>query len=340
MTYQVLFITHRGERHQQSALAGAPDGFEIKMLRDPDKAEIIKHLPGVQFLITERSDSIDAEIITAAKELKLIQRLGSQIYDIDLKAAQKANVKVCYMPITMTVMVSEHMLTQMLVLAKHLREAMHVITLDKDWGMAPRKSDEDTFAINFTGRQSIDTLYRKTVGIIGFGEIGIELARRLKGFECKVLYHKRSRLSENAEKDLHIQYTSQKDLLAQSDFVAMLLPYMPETAGMVNHEFIQQMKPGAYLVSCGASGIYNEKDVAASLRSGYLGGVASDTFEWEPINMDSPLLPLARDPEANIVLTPHTASGSIDPNALPDRRGDYENLVSYIHQRPLIYQVV
>ena len=56
--------------------------------------------------------------------------------------------------------------------------------------------------------------------------------------------------------------------------------------------------------------------------------------------MDSPLLPLARDPEANIVLTPHTASGSIDPNALPDRRADYENLVSLINQQPLIYQVV
>lgn len=339
MTYQVLFVTHRGERHQQSALAGAPDGFEISMLRDPDKAEIIKHLPGKQFLITERSDTIDAEIIAAGKDLKLIQRLGSQIYDIDLDAAQKAGVNVCYMPITMTVMVSEHILTQMLVLTKHLREAMHVITLDKDWGMAPRKSDEDTFAINFTGRRSLGTLYRKIVGIIGFGEIGIELARRLKGFESKVLYHKRSRLSEHAEKDLHIQYANQKDLLAQSDFVVMLLPFTPETAGMVNQEFIQQMKPGAFLVSCGASGLYNEKDVAAALHSGALGGVATDTFDWEPINMDSPLLPLARDPEANIVLTPHTASGSIDPNALPDRRGDYENLVSLIHQRPLNYQV-
>lgn len=339
MAFRVLFITHRGERHQQSALAGAPDGFEISMLRDPDQAEIIKHLPGKDFLITERSDTINAEIFAAGKELKLIQRLGSQIYDIDLDAARKAGVKVCYMPIEMTVMVSEHMLTQMLTLAKHLREAMHVITLDKDWGIAPRKSNEDTFAINFTGRQSIGTLYRKTVGIIGFGEIGIELARRLKGFECRVLYHKRSRLSKHAEKDLNIHYASQEDLLARSDFVAMLLPFMPETAGMVNQAFIQQMKTGAHLVSCGASGLYNEEDVAAALRSGILGGVATDTFDWEPINMDSPLLPLSRDPEVNIVLTPHTASGSINPNALPDRRGDYANLVSYIHQQPLIYQV-
>lgn len=339
MKYQILFVTHRGERHQKSALEGAPQDFEITMLRDPDKAAIIEHLAGKQFLITERSDIIDAEIILAGKDLKLIQRLGSQVYDIDLAAARQAGVRVCYMPIEMTVMVAEHMLTQMLTLAKRLRESMHVITLDKDWGMSPRKSDEDTFAINFTGRQSIGTLYRKTVGIIGFGEIGIELARRLKGFECNVLYHKRSRLSEHAEQDLNIHYTSQENLLSQSDFVAMLLPYMPETAGVVNQDFIKQMKPGACLVSCGASGIYNEVDVANALVSGYLGGVATDTFEWEPINMDSPLLPLARDPEANIVLTPHTASGSIDPNALPDRSEDYINLVNFINQKPLIYQV-
>ncbi len=240
----------------------------------------------------------------------------------------------------MTVMVSEHMLTQMLTLAKRLREAMHVITLDKNWGMAPRRSDEDTFAINFTGRQSIGTLYCKTIGIIGFGEIGIELARRLKGFECKVLYHKRSRLSEFAEKDLNIHYTSQEELLARSDYVAMLLPFMPETAGIVNQKFISQMKTGACLVSCGASGIYNEKDVAEALASGKLAGVATDTFDWEPINMESPLIPLARNPEANIVLTPHTASGSIDPNQLPDRSGDYVNLVNFVNQQPLIYQVV
>lgn len=340
MTYQVLFVTHRGERHQQSALDGAPSGFEITMLRDPNKEEIIRNLSGKQFLITERSDVIDADIIAAGKDLQLIQRLGSQIYDVDLKAAREAGIKVCYMPIEMTVMVSEHMLTQLLTLAKRLREAMHVITLDKDWGMAPRKSDEDTFAINFTGRQTIGTLYCKTIGIIGFGEIGIELARRLKGFQCKVLYHKRSRLSEFAEKDLNIQYANQAELLAQSDYVAMLLPFMPETAGMVNEQFISQMKPGACLVSCGASGIYSEKDVAKALVSGKLGGVATDTFDWEPINMDSPLLPLARNPEANIVLTPHTASGSIDPNQLPDRSGDYTNLVNYVNQQPLIYQVV
>ncbi|NPV75338.1 MAG: hypothetical protein HPY59_03080 [Anaerolineae bacterium] len=340
MSYQVLFITHRGERHQQAALAGAPKDFEITMLRDPLKQEIIANLPGKQFLITERSEVIDAEIIAAGKELRLIQRLGSQVYDIDLDAARQAGISVCYWPIRMTVMVAEHMVMQMLSLAKRLRESMYAISLDKDWGIAPQQCDEDTFVLNFTRRQNIGTLYKTTVGILGFGEIGIELARRLRGFDCAVLYNKRSRLSNYAESDLNIQFASRDDLLRKSDFVAMLLPYEPETAGCVNKEFIGKMKKGAFLVSCGASGIYNEADVSQALISGQLGGVATDTFAWEPVRRDSPLIEAARQPEANIVLTPHTASGSIDPNVFPDRSEDYTNLLRFLKGEPLDYQVV
>jgi len=340
VSYSALFLTHRGERHQESALAGAPQGFDVRILRDATRAEILRELPGKHFLITERSDVIDAEIIAAGRDLRLIQRLGSQVYDIDLEAAQRAGVRVCYLPIEMTVMVAEHTLTQLLALAKRLREAMHVITLDADWGLEPRRSDEDTFAINFTGRRGIGTLWRQTVGIMGFGEIGIELARRLRGFECRVLYHKRSPLPARAEADLGIRYAEPNDLLAQSDYVVMLLPYAPETAAIVNRDFIGRMKPGACVVSCGASGIFDEQAVADALSAGVLRGVATDTFAWEPINRASPLLPLGRDLAANIVLTPHTASGSIDANALPDRRGDYANLVRLIQGEPLEYQVV
>jgi len=340
MGYQVLFITHRGERHQQSALASAPKDFEITMLRDPAKQEIIANLPGKQFLITERSETISADIIAAGKELRLIQRLGSQVYDIDLDAARQAGIQVCYWPIRMTVMVAEHMIMQMVALTKRLRESMYAISLDKDWGIAPKHCDEDTFVLNFTKRENVGTLYKTTVGIVGFGEIGIELARRLKGFDCTVLYNKRSRLSNFAESDLNIQFASQDDLLKRSDFVAMLLPYVSETAACVNKEFIGKMKKGAFLVSCGGSGIFNEADISQALASGRLGGVATDTFAWEPVRRDSPLIEAARQPEANILLTPHTASGSIDPKIDPDRSEEYTNLVRLLKGEPLEYRVV
>ncbi|MCC6146534.1 MAG: hypothetical protein IT308_03090 [Anaerolineaceae bacterium] len=340
MSHNVLYITHRGERHQQSALAGAPADLNVTMLRDPSKQEIIQNLGGKEFLITERMETIDADIIAAGTDLRLIQRLGSQVYDIDLDAARQAGVAVCYAPIRMTVMVAEHMMTQMLALSKRLRESMYIISLDKEWGMPPTECDEDQFVVNFTSRQNIGALYKSTVGIAGFGEIGIELARRLRCFETTVLYNKRNPLSKYAEADLKIAYVDMDELLRRSDYVAMLLPYAPEVVGIVNREFIQKMKPGACIASCGASGIFNEADVGAALASGYLGGVATDTFAWEPVRRDSPLLAAAKNPEANIVLTPHTATGSVDPASEPDRTEDYANLVRLLNGQPLDYRVV
>lgn len=341
MSNKVLFITHRGERHQQVALASAPKNFEVTMLRDPSKEEIIQNLAGKQFLITERSEVLDAGIIAAGKDLRLIQRLGSQVYDIDLAAAQKANIAVCYAPIEMTVSVAEHLMTQLLALARNLRESMYVIGLNKDWGLPPKKCDEDQFVVNFTGRKQLRMLYHSTVGIVGLGEIGIELSRRLRGFDCTVLYNKRTRLTGFAEKDLNIHYEDLDSLLAKSDFVCMLLPFSADTEGCVNLGFIRKMKKGAFLVSSGASGILNEADVREALKAGELAGVATDTYAWEPVRLDNPLLvEAAQDPEANIVLTPHTASGAVDPKVDPDRSGDYANLVRLLQNEPLLNRVV
>lgn len=341
MSHKVLFITHRGERHQQTALAGAPKDFEVSMLRDPSKEQIIQNLAEKQFLMTERSEVLDADVIAAGKELRLIQRLGSQVYDIDLEAARKAGIAVCYAPIEMTVMVAEHMMLQLLALAKRLRESMYVIGLDRDWGMPPKECDEDQFVVNFSDRKNIRPLYHATVGIVGFGEIGIELARRLRGFDCTVLYNKRIRLSDFAEKDLNVQYADLDTLLAKSDYVAMLLPYSSETAGSVNSSFLRKMKKGAFLTSSGASGVFNESDVRDALAAGHLAGVATDTFAWEPVRMDNPLLvEAAGQPEANVVLTPHTATGSVDPLVDLNRSHDYDNLVRFLKGEPLANRVV
>jgi phosphoglycerate dehydrogenase-like enzyme len=337
--HQTLYITHRGQRHQQAAIEGAPGEFEITMQRSPNKDQIIDLLPGMEFLITERSGVIDADIIAAGNNLRLIQRLGSLTYDIDLKTAQKAGITVCYFPIFTCVMVAEHMVTQMLMLAKRIREMMK-ISIDADhWEDGPKRSDEDTFSYNWSKRTDIRGLYESTVGIIGFGEIGAELARRLKHFGCTVLYNKRTALPAKAELDLKIIYSDMDSLLERSDYVCMLLPYFRETDQLVNKEFINKMKKGACLVSCGASGILNENDVANALIAGDLYGMATDTYVYEPIHPDNPLLPLARQSEFNIVLTPHTAAGSTAVNR-DERVKDYGNLVNFIQNKPLKYQIV
>ena len=333
--HPTLFITHRGERHQQAALAAAPAELEITMVRTPSKEQILALLPGKEFLITERTGEIDADIIRAGKDLRMIQRLGSQTYDIDLAAARAAGIPVCYLPVLSCIRVAEHMMLQMLACAKKLRESMDVTLSADDYGQPPKRCDEDYFAYNWSGRQDIRGLWGVTVGILGFGEIGSELARRLQGFGCKILYNKRNPLPAEAERELNIRFASAEELVAQSDYVCMLMPLFPETEQTLGREFFARMKPGAIFVSCGGSGVVVDEALAEACASGHLYGAGVDTFTFEPIAPDSPLLPVARQPQANLVLTPHTAAGAAAANAV-ERSEDYDNLVRVLRGQELV----
>ena len=179
------------------------------------------------------------------------------------------------------------------------------------------------------------------VGILGFGEIGAELARCLRGFRpAQILYHKRRRLPANAEAELGLTYTALDQLLTMSDFICNLLPYYPETDSLLGSDVLALVKPGAFLVSCGSGSVIDEAALAEAVRQGQLAGAALDTFEWEPIRPDNPLLPLARDPATNVVLTPHTAAGSGKRHDnIPSRSADYENIRRIIVGKSVLFQV-
>jgi phosphoglycerate dehydrogenase-like enzyme len=344
MTHPVLFLTERSPRHQQAALDSAPPALAITLLRHPPRSEILRHLADAEFLITERAGEIDAELIAAAPRLRLIQRLGSLTYDIDVAAAQRAGVAVCARPIRGCILVAEHMLLQLLALAKRLPEVKAVAEAAGDWGRPSLRTDENIFAYNWSGRMDVESIYEKRVGILGFGEIGAELARRLRPFQpAQILYHKRRRLPAPVEQELGLTYAEQDDLIAQSDFLCCLLPYYPETNLLLNAELFARMKPGAFVVHCGSGSVIDEAALAAAIRMGQIGGAALDTFEYEPIRPDNPLLPLARDPAMNVVLTPHTAAGTArrgdDPNARP-RQTDYINIQRLLQGELLLHRVV
>ncbi len=332
--HSVLFVTHRGERHQRAALEAAPPELQITMRRTPSRDEIMALLPGMEFLISERTGAIDAELMSAGKDLRLIQRLGSQTYDIDLAAARAASIAVCFTPVRSCIMVAEHMLMQMLAAAKRLREVMDIATAAQGWGQEPGRCDEDYFAYNWSGRVDIRGLWDSTVGILGLGEIGTELARRLRPFGCTVLYNKRDRLPLFAEQELNVSFADRDTLLARSDFVCMLMPYFDETAGTLDAGFFARMKPGAIFVSCGGSGVVDEGALAGALGSGHLYGAAVDTYTYEPIHPEDPLLPLARQPWANVILTPHTAAGPVAANRA-ERCADFDNILHFLRGEAL-----
>ena len=337
--HRTLFVTKRAPLHQCNALAAAPPELEIILCASPSREELLSLLPDAEILISERSGVVDEEMIAAGKRLRLIQRLGSLTYDIDVEAARRAGVPVCYWPISSCIHVAEHTLMLMLTLARRLPDLAHVALSASDWGTPPRECDANTFAYNWSGRRNLRTVSGGTVGILGMGEIGSELARRLRSLDCTVLYHKRTRLPGAAEEDLGVQYVALDELQARSDFLCCLLPHSEETAHIIDAAFISRMKPGAFLISTGTSTALNEGEVAEAVRQGKLAGLATDGYCWEPIRPDNPLLPLARDPSCNVVLTPHVAAGqnSAHPSA---RMQDYTNVVRLLADQPLLHRVV
>ena len=337
--YQVLFLTQRGTWHQNEALKAAPPEFDVIMRREPTPEELFDLLPKIDFLISERAGVIDQEMLEAATELKLIQRLGRQTWDIDLDAAKKLGVPVCCLPISGCQLVAEHMILYALALIKRTREVVKIAQdASTEWGN-PQESDEDTFAYNWSGRQDIGGLFNKTVGILGFGEIGVEIALRLCGFDCEVLYNKRNPLPPHAEESLNIKYAEVAEIQAQADVIMNLLPDFPETYHFIDADFYQQCTRGAILVHAGGGTTVDPLATAQALQSGQLSGASLDTFNWEPIRLEDPLVRLAKDQDVNLLLTPHVAAGA-GVDEVSSRAYDYTNLVAYINGERLKFRIV
>jgi phosphoglycerate dehydrogenase-like enzyme len=335
MPHKTLFLTERGARHQQDALKAAPPELDVTIIRRQKDEALDAYLADAEFLITERVGLVDADLLRKAPHLKMIERLGSLTHDIDLAAARAAGIEVCYWPQRGVLMVAEHVIMQMLALAKHLREIEAIALEAGDWGES-RRTDEDTFAYNWSGRTDIGGLYEQTVGILGFGEIGAEVARRLLGWGCSVHYHRRRRLPESSENSLGLTYATRDELLTTSDFVVNLLPYFEETDLSIGAAEFAHMKPGAFFVGCGSGSVTDEAALADAVRAGHLSGAALDTFEWEPIRADNPLRLLALEgPHRNVLLTPHTAAGAAPAGVPATRVRDYEPILRYLRAEPI-----
>lgn len=336
--HRTVYVTQRAPIHQEVARTACPDQLELVMLVSPSTSEIIDAVAGAEFLVSERSRVIDASIIEAGHGLRLIQRLGLQVHDIDLDAARQAQIPVCRWPLPQCAMVAEHVVMQMMALLKRTRSAERIVTeASAEWG-TPQRCDADTFLIDWSRMSGVRQLRDCTVGIVGLGEIGTELALRLGAFGCELLYYRRNRMPHWAEEQTQIAYAGLDDLLGRSDVVVLLLPHSPDTAGIADDRLLNLVKPGSLLINAGASALLDEEAVARAYRSGHLGGVATDGFAWEPVRPDNPLVALAADPGANVVLTPHSAqAGLVIDTAV--RRAEYTNLLAVIEDRPRQHQV-
>lgn len=243
-------------------------------------AEVAKLLPGIDGYIAGL-DGIDGNALMSADRLKVISRYGVGVDNVDLDVAREKGIVVTNTPGANSVSVAELALGLMLALSRQIPEAVEAVHQGK-W---PRYS-----GVSLEG---------KTVGILGLGAIGKQLARRLSGFDCKIVAY--DPFADAAfVKDNHIELASMDEVIAQADFLSLHLPLLPETRGIVNESFLNKMKKGSFLVNTSRGEAIDEDALLKALQSGHLKGAGLDAFVVEPPDPGNPLLALPQ-----VIATPH-----------------------------------
>lgn len=229
-------------------------------------------------------DEIGAGAIQAGRRLKVIARYGTGTDRVDLQAATRKGIVVTSTPGANSAAVAELTVGLMIALARNLYAAVQA-TRSGGW---PRYT-----GIGFGG---------KTVGLVGLGSIGREVAKRLKPFGCRLLGTDPA-VDPHTACSLEVELVDLFELLSSSDFVSLHLPATAETLGMINRNTLGRMRAGAFLINTARGELIDESDLKEALESGRLGGAALDVFSKEPPGKDHPLLQAP-----NLLITPHIAS--------------------------------
>lgn len=238
-------------------------------------------------LVIRSATKVTSEIIDAATNLKVIGRAGSGLDNVDKGAATKKGIVVMNTPGGNTITTAEHTFALMVALARQIPQATMSIRAGK-WEKK-----------KFMGVE----LFNKTLGVIGIGNIGSQVAKRAQGFAMNVIAYDPF-LSEDKAKAMGVEKVILEELFRRSDFITIHTPITPETKNMINKEAIKMMKNGVRIINCARGGIINEKDLYDALVEGKVAGAALDVFEKEPPE-NNPLLTLD-----NVISTPHLGAAT------------------------------
>lgn len=285
--------------------AAIPGAYPSSVTMVDDQDTFRAALPDAEAVIVE-SLTIGADELDAAPKLKIVQKFGTDTRNIDLDACAARGVEVCTLRRRVNVAVAEHAFAMMLALAKKIVPTHGLLDTEslEAAGYEPRMFDRRHIGgANWARVPGLVSLQGLTLGALGMGEIGREVASRARAFEMDVLYHQRNRLPDAIEQELGgATYCSFNDLIAQSDVISIHLPLNNATEGMIDGAAIAAMKPGAMLINISRATIIDREALLEGLSSGALGGAGLDVHYKEPADPGDPLL--AFD---NVVLTPHTA---------------------------------
>ena len=251
--------------------------------------------------------TVDETLLAKLGNLNAVLKLGRSYFNIDVDAVRGRGLQFGCVPRKGPNCVAELTLTLILALSKDLIISNESVSLAayRYRGMKPELTSQRKMAFHWMHNTRVHEVVGKTLGIIGMGEIGCELARRTSVMGMRNLYYKRTQLSAELEGVFDTTYADLDDLLRESDYVCVATPHTPETEGMIGAEQFAMMKESAYLVNIARGGIVDEEAMINALQEDRIAGAGLDVFTYEPLPADSPLCSLD-----NVILCPHIGGGS------------------------------
>jgi glyoxylate reductase len=262
------------------------NGFEHAL----SKQELVSRLKDRQGLICQVVDTVDDDVLSCTG-LRVVANVAVGYNNIDLAAARRRGIVVTNTPDVLTETTADFAWALLMAAARRVVEADSFV----------RSGQWKTWDYNLLLGADV---YGKTLGVLGFGRIGRAVARRARGFDMRILYHDAVRVEPRVESELGAVFTPMTDVLAQSDFVSLHTPLLPETRHLINEQALRTMKKSAILINAARGPIVDEGALVRALTEGTIAGAGLDVFEREP-EIHAGLLPLK-----NVVIAPHIASAS------------------------------
>jgi lactate dehydrogenase-like 2-hydroxyacid dehydrogenase len=288
-----------------SALAAKFPDLELISLSDDQDLQTTD-TTGIEGLISQFS-KVDAGHLARFNDLKVVLKLGRSYHNIDVEEVRRRQITMAAVPRKGPNCVAELAITLMLALSKDLLISHESVASGayRLRGLTPERSAQWKMAFHWMHNTRVHEIRGKTLGIIGMGEIGCELARRAGVMGMRNLYYKRSPLAPELERRFDASYSDLDALLEESDYVCLAVPHTPETEKLIGARELGLMKQSAFLVNICRGGVVDEDALIEALRQNQLAGAGLDVFTFEPLQADSPLLDLD-----NVILTPHIGGGS------------------------------
>ena len=267
------------------------DALDVHVQTGLSESELIDAIGDAAALVVRSQTKVTAQILNAAKKLRVVGRAGVGVDNVDVETATRRGVVVLNAPGANTISTAEHTFSLLLSLSRNVARADATVKS----GAWERKK--------LGGVE----LYNKTLGVIGMGRIGSELSRRAIAFGMRVLAFDPF-LSASRARSLQVELLEElDDLLAAADFISLHTPLTRETHHILNKDRLAKTKRGVRVINCARGGLLDEDALVDAVRAGHIAGAALDVFETEPLPPDSPLREFP-----NIVLTPHLGASTAE----------------------------